>query len=1405
MIVTSFLIYVSTQIIDEFFGTEGYSFFRRLLFPKNKYINLLRITISESLQEYEINHETDLNNQKIQFYQSQIFFSELCKHVLFSRNPHYDSLVENFKSNPNIIPPTQVELIDFFSIFINRITNNEHLKKLFIDENYKSRIFEISQALETIGEKVDTIEKILNQEFTKEWFNKQCNDSILDLGNRYTPKLNFKLEVSEIFEGLGRTQQFSNLILGKFDDLITKGRKVVNSDEPEINEKMDVLSKAFNKLAALIESLDFLGTSVLPIQKITDLILIIQESTDEIHEFYNEKEREIQKKKNDYQYYHKYGSELRYARELDNELISMCEFLESSTVKLAVSPILVLDGEAGIGKSHLLGDVVSKRMQCDFKTVFLLGHHFVTDEDPWTQILKRLQIKNINAEQFLTRLNNYAESTGNRLVIFIDAINEGRGRYFWGNNIHSFVNSFKEHSWLGLVLSVRTTYKKLIFPAEEDRMVDIVYHSIYGFQDVEFEASHLFFSNYKIELPSIPLLNPEFQNPLFLKLFCEGIKKAGLNRIPDGLQGISAVIGFFLKGVNEALAKPIRVDYNPSLNLVQKAVFALINYKISNNLTSIPYENAFETIDSSVSAFINKKGFIDELILEGVLSKNLFWNYEKKDFDEVIYLSFERFEDHLTAQFLIERFPDLEKEFGENGSLNQLVFDHWAIMENRGLIEAFSIQVPEIKGKEFYDIVPLVYDDYEIASAFVASLLWRKFETITENSIDYVNNVVLHHQGTEEYFWDTIISVSALPNHFYNGYFLHRNLFSQELSDRDAKWTQELRYKYTDESSVKRLIDWAWNEQDKSHISDESIKLSGIALAWLLTSTNRQLRDCATKGLVGLLQERINVLIEVLKMFEGVNDPYVYERIFCAAYGCALRTSATEKLLDLSEYTYTTIFNVQDEIYPHVLLRDYARGIIEYSYYIGQNLSFEINFVRPPYKSKLESEFPSNEYIDEKYDLDYKSPNFKDYHWGQNSILSSMATEHGRIMYGDFGRYTFQSALSSWKLKANDLSNLAISWIFEKYGYNAEKHGEFDRSIGSGRGRNTIPNERIGKKYQWIALHEMLARVSDNFTKYERWGHSDDLDYYQGPWEPFVRDIDPSVLIKKTGIYDSKEIGGIWWEKSINFNWTCTNSEWTASPKDIPDFTEIIQKKDNKSEDWLLLEGSNSWSEPKKIGQEKWENPHKEIWSQLRSYIIKSQDLSKFREWGTQKSFMNLWMPGSSAPYEVFCREYYWSPSYHFNVFDGSVDIDWKEVHDPKTGEYVMDVDVTAIDAHWSTENDNSKEESINFLKPNYTIFKELNLDYGLKDGEFLDKNGEIVCFATNMYDESNAQLLIKKSSLLPFLKKNNLTIVWTVLGEKQIMGGRNFGSEYYKRLEFNGVFSFEEENLIGEINIRNT
>jgi len=269
-----------------------------------------------------------------------------------------------------------------------------------------------------------------------------------------------------------------------------------------------------------------------------------------------------------------YRGELRSLQEFFSSLNNFKNFIHSTTAKLANYPILLLDGEQGVGKSHLIADVVRERNSEGRVNLLILGQHLVTDEDPWTQIFKKLNI-GCKVDEFLGAIDSMAEITGERFIIFIDALNEGRGKYFWPDNIRSFIKKINKYEWLGLVISIRTSYKELIFPKNQLPEELAIQHTHYGFRGVEYEAVKLFFETYKIDLPNVPLLHPEFQKPLFLKLFCDGLSKSGNSKIPDGLQGITSIIDFYIQSVNSTLSKPNRLNYPESINVVRKAISRL--------------------------------------------------------------------------------------------------------------------------------------------------------------------------------------------------------------------------------------------------------------------------------------------------------------------------------------------------------------------------------------------------------------------------------------------------------------------------------------------------------------------------------------------------------------------------------------------------------------------------------------------------------------------------------------------------------------------------------------------------------------------------------------------------------------------------------------------------------------
>jgi len=764
-----------------------------------------------------------------------------------------------------------------------------------------------------------------------------------------------------------------------------------------------------------------------------------------------------------------------------------------------------------------------------------------------------------------------------------------------------------------------------------------------------------------------------------------------------------------------------------------------------------------------------------------------------------VYISYERFSDHLVCSYLLENHFDKKNptnSFVPGNKLHKLLENNNIAYYYQGVIAALSIQLPELAGIELYEAAPHAREFDVVAQAFVESIIWRKKETINKKLKDYINKVVIQKNGLHNYFINTILLITSQPKHYFNSDFLHNHLMKFSMADRDEWWTPFIHHQYPsypDEiTSIQRMIDWAWTDDNRENISNESIRLMSQTLFWFTTSTNRTLRDSATKAIICLLEERINVLIQLIKTFEKVNDPYVLQRIYAVAFGCAVRTTKIESLKDLGVCIYESVFNTKNVV-PDILLRDYARGIIDYIVFKGHKFDFDLDKTKPPFKSKLPKSFPSNKDI-EKFKYDYNAKDFKKHYWSQNSILSSMITEGSGQMYGDFGRYTFQSALRNWRVNARLLSNLAVKWIFEKYGYDVEKHGEFDRRVSS-NGRHYHKTERIGKKYQWIAFYELLARVSDNLPFYEDSysGNADPIPYL-GPWEPYVRDIDPTITIKGNPENKNEKF---WWTPIDYNNWKLPNKEWIFKTDDLPNPLEMISVYDQDGVEWLVLEMHKSWTEPADIDEDKYENPHKDLWYQIRSYITKKKDQAKILKWSKAKNFMGRWMPESQSRYELFSREYYWSPAFETFRQPHYGGESWSEIHDNKTHKLVEEVAVTAVDYLWEEEFDASKESTISFYKPTIILFNLLDLQYSKIEGQLFSKEGQLICFDPCATHPTHSCLVVRKDELMKGLEENDLDIFWTVLGEKLIIGGDHRNQdEWIGRLNISGVVHYDRGNL---------
>ncbi|MBE4701793.1 hypothetical protein GXB76_14520, partial [Citrobacter freundii] len=396
------------------------------------------------------------------------------------------------------------------------------------------------------------------EEFTIRWFSEQIEESTKNLGKRYTPELNVELDISRNFDAISRNSGFYKVTHKYFHDFLSKLNKFTDR---AIHYSGNNTSEQFKRWISDVKD------SFVPEDRALEQfdINLLLSHIDNISKYLSDFEHEFidnSEKKND---------DLRYQVNNAWQAISdFSDFIKGPMLKLANSPLMILSGEAGIGKSHLLADIANHRIKSRIPCLLLLGQNFVSEESPWTQILRNILRVDGKENVLLGALNARAEAQGERLLFIIDAINEGKGRYFWPDYIVGMINQLSKYPWLGLVLSIRSSYEKLIVPKDffDENKITRIAHS--GFGSVEYQASKFFFSQYGIEQPGVPILHPEFSNPLFLKIFCEGLYRSGLNKIPKGYSGISNIISFFINSIEAKLSRPSSFNYPENFKLIEK-------------------------------------------------------------------------------------------------------------------------------------------------------------------------------------------------------------------------------------------------------------------------------------------------------------------------------------------------------------------------------------------------------------------------------------------------------------------------------------------------------------------------------------------------------------------------------------------------------------------------------------------------------------------------------------------------------------------------------------------------------------------------------------------------------------------------------------------------------------------
>jgi hypothetical protein len=518
-----------------------------------------------------------------------------------------------------------------------------------------------------------------------------------------------------------------------------------------------------------------------------------------------------------------------------------------------------------------------------------------------------------------------------------------------------------------------------------------------------------------------------------------------------------------------------------------------------------------------------------------------------------------------------------------------------------------------------------------------------------------------------------------------------------------------------------------------------------VVLGWCGAAADRRVRDHATKAAVRLSEHDPSIWPALVDMFADVDDDAVLERVLCAAYGAILRNPVAAALSELALTVRDRVLRKRPETPSHALIRGHAHAIGEWAAQrrvLPQGVSAE-DF-RPPHAQAIHIQVPSAAELEQ-----YESS--RDYPRIYTSVMSDVA--------GDFAIYTMPSVLGDYEsLLGRDETRRWVLGTVIELGYSPEMHVHYDHEMlttyGPGRDRPEWA-ERIGKKYQRIALGRLLGLL-------------DDLAHAQGKPTSFpcqdLRDLDPSLLQRKA-VDDEPVQGPHWWVPvAMDFVGTASvgNEAWVGGD-DFPDPAALVAElidPDRPNQRWRLLDGNFSWND-RGSGTDR--ERYRDIWMMIKGYLVPRRHIQACFEALGKADFMGRWMvEGFDGGGDIYMGEYPWAP--HFPGI--------RERTEPwgKEAKQLARFDLRPIANELSCTGDSWQDSSVSITVPSAELVVATATRWDGISG-FQTEDGRVFFRDPSVTVGGPSALLIDGDALTQIHSSLDVVVLWTVLAERRVIG----------------------------------
>ncbi len=310
---------------------------------------------------------------------------------------------------------------------------------------------------------------------------------------------------------------------------------------------------------------------------------------------------------------------------------------------------------------------------------------------------------------------------------------------------------------------------------------------------------------------------------------------------------------------------------------------------------------------------------------------------------------------------------------------------------------------------------------------------------------------------------------------------------------------------------------------------------------------------------------------------------------------------------------------------------------------------------------------------------------------------------------------------------------------------------------GQGRAKPTWA-ERVGKKYQWIAMFRLAACLADHAEWKKRSGWEPDPSI-----QPLIlcdeRQLDPTLPIN---IADDRPEKSVWWIRTavdLDKYVTLSDEEWVNQREDVPTLKQLLMPFEDGNQRWRLLEAYPSWNHrpPDALYLDA---AYRDIWIHVRGYLVASRCDKRAFDCLVGRNFSGKWMPEGGTCIYGFLGEYPWATTYN-----------------SETEEYYSQYELpcefmpvsSQIAAEW--EYDASLSRNIYIHVPARQFSSQGDLWWNAQNG-FGIPGGKTLFQDPSVSEAGPGALIADADDLSDRLDKLGCQLIWTLLGEKLIIGG---------------------------------